>query len=190
MTMVTSVRSWGEALSRAWRGPAAGRVFAIAGVVAAGVYVAGDVVSGLLYPGYSFRDQWISELTARGSPVRPVMLGVMTLHGLLGAGLALGIWRSAGGSRSLRPVGPLLVTAGAVGFYTHVVFPLSSRGMRPSFSDDPLRDRVPGMAPRLFDPDLCGDARLRDGVIDRHPGASRRTTRRGREPSSGSTPTR
>ena len=42
-----------------------GRVFAIAGVVAAGVYVAGDVVSGLLYPGYSFRDQWISELTAR-----------------------------------------------------------------------------------------------------------------------------
>jgi hypothetical membrane protein len=133
--MVTGVRSWGEALSRAWHGPAAGRVFAIAGVVAAGVYVAGDVVSGLLYPGYSFRDQWISELTARGSPVRPVMLGVMTLHGLLGAGLALGIWRSAGGSRSLRPVGPLLVTAGAVGFFTHVVFPMSSRGMRPSFSD-------------------------------------------------------
>lgn len=57
---------------------------AAAGIAAAGVYVAGDVVSGLLYPGYSFRDQWISELTARGSAVRPLMLGVLTLHGLLG----------------------------------------------------------------------------------------------------------
>jgi hypothetical protein len=60
MTTVTSVRSWGQALSLAWRGRAAGRVLAIAGIVAAGVYVAGDVVSGLLYPGYSFRDQWIT----------------------------------------------------------------------------------------------------------------------------------
>jgi hypothetical protein len=134
MTTVTSVRSWGEALSRAWRGRAAGRVLATAGIAAAGVYVAGDLVSGLLYPGYSFRDQWISELTARGSPVRPQMVGAMTLHGLLGAGLALGIWRSASRSRSLRWVGPLLVVAGAVGFFTHVVFPMSSRGMASSFS--------------------------------------------------------
>jgi hypothetical protein len=135
MTTVRSVRSWGEALSRAWRGRGVGRALATAGIAAAGVYVAGDVVSGLLYPGYSFRDQWISELTARGSPVRPLMVGVMTLHGLLGAGLALGIWRSAGRSRSLGWVGPLLVAAGAVGFFTHVVFPMSSRGMEPSFSD-------------------------------------------------------
>ena len=54
---------------------------------------------------------------------------------LLGASLALGIWRSASRSRSLHWVGPLLVMAGAVGFFTHVVFPMSSRGMEPSFSD-------------------------------------------------------
>jgi hypothetical protein len=48
MTTVWSVSSWGEALSRAWRGHAARRALATAGIVAAGVYVAGDAVSGLL----------------------------------------------------------------------------------------------------------------------------------------------
>jgi hypothetical protein len=110
-------------------------VFLVAGIVGGVVYVVGDVFSGLLYEGYSFKDQWISELTASGSPVRPLMLAVMTVYGLLVAALAVGIWRSAGRSRSLRWVGPLLIAAGAVGFFTHVVFPMGSRGMEPSFSD-------------------------------------------------------
>jgi hypothetical protein len=111
------------------------KVLLVSGIAAGAVYVAGDVLSGLFYEGYSFKNQWISELTASGSPVRPLMLGVMTVYGLLGAALAVGIWRSAGRSRSLRWVGPLLITAAAVGFFTHVVFPMGSRGMEPSFSD-------------------------------------------------------
>jgi hypothetical protein len=130
-----SAKSCGKVLSRAWRGRTAIKLLLIAGAAAAGVYVVGDILSGLLYEGYSFKDQWISELTARGSPVRPLMLGVMTAHGLLGAGLAAGIWRAASRSGNLRWVGPLLIAAGAVGFFTHVVFPMTSRWMEPSFSD-------------------------------------------------------
>jgi hypothetical protein len=122
-------------LSRAWRGRTVRRALLVAGVAAAGVYVVGDMVSGLVYEGYSFKDQWISELTAHGSPVRALMLGFMTAHGLLGAALAVGIWRSAGQSRSLRWVGPLLIAAGAIGFLTHVVFPMTSRWIESSFSD-------------------------------------------------------
>jgi hypothetical protein len=46
-------------------------VAAIASVI---VYGLGDLVSGLLYDGYSYQDQWISELSASGSPVRPLMV--------------------------------------------------------------------------------------------------------------------
>ena len=111
------------------------RVLLGAGIAAAGVYVVGDVLSGLLYAGYSFTNQWISELTAHGSPVRPVMIAVMTAHGLLLAALGVGTWRSAGGSRSLRWVGPLLVASAGVGFFVHVVFPMSSRWLTAGFSD-------------------------------------------------------
>jgi hypothetical protein len=106
-----------------------------AGVAAAGVYVVGDVVAGLLYAGYRFEDQWISELTARGSPVRPVMVGVLTAHGLLLAVLGVGVWRSAGRRGVLRAVGSLLIASAGVGFFVHVVFPMSSRWMAAGFSD-------------------------------------------------------
>jgi hypothetical protein len=122
-------------MSPFWKSRKVRKRLLASGIGAAAVYVVGDVLSGVLYEGYSFKDQWISELTASGSPVRPLMLGVMTVHGLLVAAFAVGIWSSAGQGRSLRWVGPLLIATGAVGFFTHVVFPMSSRGMEPSISD-------------------------------------------------------
>jgi hypothetical protein len=75
-----------EVNSRRWRSRTATEALLLAGIVAAGVYVVGDLLAGLVYNGsrpYSFRDQWISELTATGSPVRPLMVTVITLHDLL-----------------------------------------------------------------------------------------------------------
>lgn len=86
--------------------PARGEVWTRAllgvGVAAAAVYVVGDVVAGLLHACYRFADPWISELTARGSPVRPFMIGVLTAHGLLLCAFGTGVWRSAGRRASLR----------------------------------------------------------------------------------------
>lgn len=76
------------------------RLLLLAGVVAVGVYALGDLLSGLLYDRYSFRDQAISELTAIGSPVRPLMLAVIMVHGLLLVAFGVGVWRS-GDRRSL-----------------------------------------------------------------------------------------
>ena len=110
------------------------RLLLLAGVVAVAAYAVGDLLSGLLYDGYSFRDQAISELTAIGSPVRPLMVAVIMVHGLLLVGFGVGVWRS-GDRRSLRFVGPLLIVANIVGLILHPVFPMHSRGMTTGVTD-------------------------------------------------------
>lgn len=127
-----------KSISRWWRSRTTTKALLLAGVAAAGVYVVGDVVSGLIYNSsrpYSFKDQWISELTALGSPVRPLMVAVITVHGLLGAAFAVGIWRAAGQKRSLRWVGLVLLAAAAVSIWIHPFFPMSSRWLERSFTD-------------------------------------------------------
>ena len=77
------------------------------GFAAVALYVVGDIVSGFAYKSarpYSFKDQWISELTARGSPVRPGMVTVVTIHDLLMIAFGIGVWRAGADAqnRSLR----------------------------------------------------------------------------------------
>ena len=110
------------------------RPLLVAGIVACGLYIIGDVVSGLSYDGYSFRDQAISELTAFGSPVRPLMVSVMLAHAALVAALGLGVWLSDE-RRLVHWLGACLVGAGIIGFPTHTVFAMSSRGMDVGFND-------------------------------------------------------
>jgi PPOX class probable F420-dependent enzyme len=127
-----------KAISRWWRSRTATKALLLAGIAAAGVYVVGDILSGLLYNidrPYSFKDQWISELTALGSPVRPLMVTVMTVHGLLLAAFAGGIWRTAGQNRRLRWAGSALFAATAVSIWLHPFFPMSSRWLERSFTD-------------------------------------------------------
>jgi hypothetical membrane protein len=121
-------------MARAWRSRTATKALLVAGIVAVGAYALGDLLSGLLYDGYSFRDQWISELPAFGSPVRPLMVTVILVHSLLLVAFGVGVWRSAD-RRSLRWVGLLLIAAGLVGFPNHTVFAMSSRGMEGGFND-------------------------------------------------------
>lgn len=57
------------------------------------------------------------------------------VHGLLGAGFAVGILRAAGQNRALRWVGMALLAAAAVSIWVHPFFPMSSRWMERSFTD-------------------------------------------------------
>ena len=114
------------------RMPRKGLLIACVGSVVG--YGLGDLVSRLLYHGYSYKDQWISELTAFGSPVRPLMVTAILIHGLLLLVFGVGLWRSAD-RRSLRRVGVLLMLAGVIGLPTHTVFAMSSRWMTAGFND-------------------------------------------------------
>jgi uncharacterized membrane protein len=98
------------------------------------VTVIGDLVSGLLYGGYSFRDQAISELAAFGSPVRPLMVTVILLHNLLVLAFGVGVWRAAE-RRTLRWAGLSLIAISVTGVPTHTLFAMSSRWMETGFND-------------------------------------------------------
>lgn len=134
MKQLVSVESRGNAVVSWWRRRTATKALLVAGILAAALYTVGDLLSGLLYQGYRFKDQAISELTALGSPVRPLMLAVIIVYGLLGMGLGVGIWRSAGRNWSLRFVTVGLIATGAIGLVLHPFFPMSSRGLEGDFT--------------------------------------------------------
>jgi hypothetical protein len=127
-------RSNREGLLGWWQSQRAVKALLVAAVAAVVVYAVGDLVSGLSYEGYSFRDQAISELAAFGSPVRPMMVAVILLHNLLLVAFGVGLWRAAD-RRSLRWVGGLIVAIGISGLPTHTVFAMSSRWMEPGIND-------------------------------------------------------
>ena len=132
--IATASRSTRRTVSRWWRRQAAQKALLMAGVAAVGVYVIGDVASGLLYDGYSFANQAISELSAFGSPERPLMVTVILVHGVLLVVFGFGVLDAAD-RPSLRWVGILLVASGVIGFPTHTAWAMSSRGTDTGFND-------------------------------------------------------
>jgi hypothetical membrane protein len=125
----------GEVMSGWWHRPTAKRLLLICAIPAVLVYAMGDVLSGLLYDGYSFRDQAISELSAFGSPVRPLMVTMILIHGALLLALGIGIL-SVARRRSVRWLGWLLVSEFfIVGLWNHTIWAMSSRDLATGFND-------------------------------------------------------
>jgi len=86
-------------MARGWRRRSTTKRLLICGFAAAALYVVGDIVAGFAYKSsrpYSFKDQWISELTATGSPVRPGMVTVVTIHDLLLIAFGIGVLAGGG----------------------------------------------------------------------------------------------
>ena len=98
------------------------------GIVSSVWYVVTDVIGTLRYPGYSYADQWFSELTAQGSPVRPLMIALNGFpYTLLVAAFGVGVWTSASPKRAARITGALLLGYAASGFVGGVIFPMRTR---------------------------------------------------------------
>lgn len=135
MTALSSAESCGEVIQQAWEGRTARKWLLRAGIGAGAVYAGGDLLSGLLYDGSSFADQAISELSAYGSPVRPLGVAFIAVHGLLGLAFCVGVWMCAAGSRALRWTAAFLFAASVVTAPLHPFFPMTSRGMEPGFND-------------------------------------------------------
>lgn len=135
MNAVSSADSGGGVISRWWRSRTAKKSLLVAGVAAVVVYAIGDVLSGLLYDGYSYIDQAISELSAFGSPVRPLMVTVILIHNVLLLAFGIGLLRVAR-RRSLWWIGALQVAEFLlVGIATHTFWAMSSRDMATGFND-------------------------------------------------------
>ncbi len=133
MGALVNIGSRGDLTSR-WRSQSATRALLLGGIVAGVMYASFDLVSGLLYDGYSFRDQAISELTAYGSPVRPLMATNMIAHTLPLLAFAAGLWRVSE-RKSVRGISVLLVAAIVIGLPIHTIWAMSSRWLEPGFND-------------------------------------------------------
>jgi hypothetical protein len=66
------------------------------------------VASSLLYDGYSYRDQTVSELSAVDAPTRTFWLVGSVVYSVIGIAFAAGVWKSAARKRALRVVAGLL----------------------------------------------------------------------------------
>jgi hypothetical protein len=81
----------------------------LAGVLSSTVYVTADILCGLRYPGYSFTDQVISELSAIGAPTTALWVRLLQVFAVLFAAFTIGVIRESRGNRRLRLTGWLLV---------------------------------------------------------------------------------
>jgi hypothetical protein len=81
----------------------------LAGVLSSTVYVSADILCGSRYPGYSFTDQVISELSAIGAPTTALWVKLLQVFAVLFAAFTIGVVRESSGNRRLRLTGWLLV---------------------------------------------------------------------------------
>jgi len=81
----------------------------------------------MLYPGYSYTSQQVSELSAIGAPTRSLWIAMSGVWSPLVIAFGIGVWLSAGQKRALRVVGSLLAVWGVVGF-VWLLFPMQLRG--------------------------------------------------------------
>lgn len=80
------------------------RLALLCGAASAPLYFGMDVLTSLVYDGYSYTDQVISELSAVGAPTRSLWLALSPAYNLLLFAFGLGIWASAGEKRALRVI--------------------------------------------------------------------------------------
>jgi hypothetical protein len=99
----------------------------LAGVLSSIVYVTADVLCGLRYPGYSFADQVISELSAIGAPTTALWARLLQVFAVLFAAFTFGVVRASSGSPRLRLTGWLLVAFVLLGPLWSF-FPMHQRG--------------------------------------------------------------
>jgi hypothetical protein len=110
------------------------RVLLVCGILAPLLYVGTDIVAAMLYKGYSYADQAVSELSAIGAPTQPLWTAMTFLFNPLLIAFGVGVWSVAGRRRSLRITGILLAVWGVIGF-VWLLFPMNMRGAIGSASD-------------------------------------------------------
>lgn len=78
------------------------RLLLTCGIAGAALYPLADIAATSRYPGFSYRDQAVSELFAIGAPTSGLVVPLFTISSTLLLLFAIGVWLSANGRRSLR----------------------------------------------------------------------------------------
>ena len=122
-------------LPRAQRRELLRRVLLGCGVVGAVVYPLGDVLASIQYPGFSYRDQAVSELFAIGAPTSAFVVPWFTASSTLLLLFAVGIWMSAKDRRMFRWIGAMMALNAIDALVLWNFFPMHMRGEQPTVTD-------------------------------------------------------
>lgn len=104
------------------------RFLLLCGIMSPLLYALSDVLVGVMWEGYSFRDYTISELGATGAPSRPLFALLLIPTYLLLVAFGVGVRRSAMGRRRLRVAGGLIVSLGVLALVVGQLVPMRPRG--------------------------------------------------------------
>lgn len=103
------------------------------GLLSSILYVGTDLLAGVLWEGYSFTNQAISELSAIGAPTRTLVVALGLVYAALMILFGLGVHRIAR-NHAWRITGELLVGIGVLGF-VWTPFPIHLPGGEVTLTD-------------------------------------------------------
>lgn len=111
------------------------RLLLSCGIVGAALYPLADIFAVARYPGFSYRDQAVSELFAVGAPTSDLVVPLFTVSSTLLLLFAVGIWMSADGRRLIRWLAVMMALNAVDALVLWNVFPMHMRGSEPTFTD-------------------------------------------------------
>ncbi|HJS58293.1 MAG TPA: serine hydrolase, partial [Vicinamibacteria bacterium] len=116
----------------------AGKALLVCGFLSSLLYAATDVLGGILYDGYSFASQAISELMAAGAPSEAIVDPLFITYDVLALAFGVGVFREGvRRSRALRMTGALLMGYAAIGLAGPTLFEMHRRGIASLAADAP-----------------------------------------------------
>jgi hypothetical protein len=106
----------------------------ICGIIVSALYFSMDIIASLLYPGYIYSDQAISELSAIGAPTQTFWIIMTFFYCPILIAFGIGVRLAAGNKRTTQITGILLSIWGLLG-YVWLFFPMHMRGAIGSATD-------------------------------------------------------
>lgn len=104
------------------------KILLVSGILSTLLYIFTDIIaSTLLYPGYSYTSQQVSELSAIGAPTKPLWVAMSILWSPLVIAFGIGVGLLPGQKRSSRATGILLIMWAVVGL-VWLFFPMHQPG--------------------------------------------------------------
>ncbi len=105
------------------------------GICSSLLYPFTDILAGVLYKGYSFNEQAVSELFAIGAPTSHIVVPLFTLSSALLLVFAMGVWLCSGKIRILRVLAIMICGNAVNSLVLWNFFPMHMRGVEITFTD-------------------------------------------------------
>jgi hypothetical protein len=105
------------------------------GVAGAALYPLADIFASTRYPGFSYRDQAVSELFAIGAPTSALVVPLFTIASALLLLFGVGIWMAAERRRVVKWMAAMMVLNTVDALMLWNFFPMHMRGVQPTFTD-------------------------------------------------------